>query len=79
MVALARDGTEGHKEEAAAALRNLAAKADNKVAITEAAGIAPLALARGGKGGRKEMATGALANLSKNTTIKAAIKKSGWK
>ena len=49
LVALARDGTDGEKERAAAALANLAHNADNQVAIAKAGGIAPLvALARGG-------------------------------
>ena len=51
-VALARSGTEGQKERAARALWSLALDADNKRALAQAGGIAPLiALARSGTDG----------------------------
>ena len=61
LVAMARDGTDEQKEEAAGALGNLAHNADNQVAIARAGGIAPLvAMARGGTDGQKEKAAEAL-------------------
>ena len=47
LLALVRGGSEAQKEEAAGALMNLAANAENQVAIARAGGIEPLlALAR---------------------------------
>jgi len=65
-VALARDGTDGQKREAAGALRSLASNSNNnRVAIATAGGIAPLvALACDGTYWQKEWAAGALRNLS---------------
>ena len=64
LVALARSGTYGQKDEAVETLRNLSANADNRVAIAQAGGIAPLvALARGGSDGQKQLAAGALMSL----------------
>jgi len=78
LVALARDGTEAQKENAAGALRNLAANDANKVAIAEAGGIAPLvALARDGTEAQKEEAAAALAVLAVNDANKAAIAREG--
>jgi len=78
LVALARDGTEAQKENAAGALRNLAANDANKVAIAEAGGIAPLvALARDGTEAQKENAAGALRNLAANDANKVAIAEAG--
>ena len=81
LVALARGGTDGQKEVAAAALQVLAYGNDNnRVAIARAGGIAPLvALARGGTDGQKEQAAAALGNLASSKTVKAEIKKAGWK
>ena len=42
LVALARGGTDGQKENAAGALANLAFNDDNQMAIAKAGGIAPL-------------------------------------
>ena len=42
LVALLRDGTDAQKQTAAAALRNLAANADNEIPIAKAGGIPPL-------------------------------------
>ena len=74
-MALAR-GTDGQKKEnAAAALANLACNADNQVAIAKEGGIAPLvALARGGTDGQKKVAAVALRNPSCNSTNLAAMK-----
>ena len=79
LVALARGGTDGQKEEAARALRNLACNADNQVAIATAGGIPPLvALARDGSDGQMEAAAGALYSLSNNKTNLAAMKDLGY-
>ena len=79
LVALARDGTDGQKQWAAAALWNLAVNDDNQVAIARAGGIAPLvALARGGTNAQKEQAAAALRNLSFNKTNLAAMKDLGY-
>ena len=60
LVALALDGTDEQKTTAAGALRNLAANADNQLAISQAGGIAPLlALARDGTNEQKALAAGA--------------------
>ena len=78
LVALARDGTDGQKEQAGGALRSLAVNADNQVAIARAGGIAPLvALARGGTDGQKDQAAGALGWLACNADNKVAIARAG--
>ena len=61
LVALARDGTGEQKTAAAGALRNLAANADNQLAISQAGGIKPLlALARDGTDEQRALAAGTL-------------------
>ena len=67
-IELARGGTDGAKEQAALALRNLAHdNAANQAAIASAGGIAPLIeLARGGTDGAKKAAARALSNLAHN-------------
>ena len=78
LVALARDGTDGEKERAAAALANLAHNADNQVAIAKVGGIAPLvALASGDTDGQKEEAAAGLRNLACNADNRVAIAKAG--
>ena len=75
---LAHGGTNGQKEQAAAALGNLAFNADNQVAIAKAGGIAPLvALARDGTKKQKEWAAVALRNLARNADNQVAIAKAG--
>ena len=65
LVAVARGGTEGAKEEAARALRNLAKTDDSRATIAAAGAIEPLvALVMGGSEGAKEQAAGALAKLA---------------
>ena len=66
LVALAKDGTPGARENAAAALANLAANnAANQQAIAAAGGIAPLvALVKDGTPGAREIAAGALQCLA---------------
>ena len=78
LVALARDGTDGEKERAAAALANLAHNADNQVAIAKAGGIAPLVALARGTNGQKEQAAAALRNLAANKTNLAAMKDLGY-
>ncbi len=74
MVALARDGTDTQKEEAAGAIFNLAAAAENKAAIREAGGLAPLIdLARQGTEGQKEEAAGALWSLTLDPDNQVAL------
>ena len=74
LVALARDGDAGGKEQAAWALGNLSCNADNSVAIAAAGGIALfVALARDGDAGGKEMAAGALEDLTANPKSRTAV------
>ena len=69
-----RSGGERQKEEAAAALANLAHNADNQVAIARAGGVEPLvALARGGGSN----ATAALGVLACNADNRVAIARAG--
>ena len=76
LVALVRDGNDAQKEHAAAALRNLALNADNKIAIAKAGGIPPLvALVRDGNDEQKHLAAGALGNLAANADNQVAIEK----
>jgi hypothetical protein len=64
LVTLVQSGTDGQKEHAARALRNLADNDENKVLIAQAGAIAPLVtLVQSGTAGQKEQAAGALRNL----------------
>ena len=73
-MALARDGSDGQKENAAGALATLAINADNKVAIAEAGGIVPLvALAHDGTENQKKWAGVALRHLALNADNQVAI------
>ncbi|KAH8080412.1 serine/threonine kinase [Aureococcus anophagefferens] len=76
---LLRTGTDGAKENAAGALRNLAVNADNQVAIAKAGAADPLvALLRTGTDGAKENAAAALKILAfQNADNKVAIAKAG--
>ena len=68
------------KEKAAAALKNLAADADNKVAIAKVEGAlaALVALLRDGSAAGKESAAGALKNLAFNDDNKKLLLKLGY-
>ena len=80
MVRVLRDSgaSKSTKEEAAAALGNLAANADNQVAIAKAGGIGPLVgLLTSPSAGAQERARDALKRLAKNSELKAAIEKAG--
>ena len=82
LVALARDGTDGQKEQAAEGLRRLAVNADNRVAIAKAGGIAPLvALARDGTGGGTDWQKQFAAQHAAQALETLGCKKSmfGWK
>ena len=77
LVALVRDGSEGEQQQAASALANLAAKAD-QVAIA-AGTIEPLVeLVRGGGERAKEWAAGALRNLAHNADNRAEMERFGY-
>jgi len=78
IVELTKSGSPAAREDAAKALRSLACNDDNKVAIAEAGGIAPLvALARDGTDGQKEAAAAALRRLAFNADNKVAIAAAG--
>ena len=72
LVALLREGSAVGKENAAAALQNLAANADNKVVIAKEEGAlaALVALLREGSAEGKENAAGALWSLAVNADNK---------
>ena len=81
LVALVRGGSERAKEQAAAALRNLAVNADNQVTIAAAGAIEPLvALVRGGSEGANAQAAAALWNLADNADnqVKIALAGGFW-
>ena len=74
LVALLQTGTDGAKEQAAKALRNLAIQnADNKVAIAKAGAVDPLvALLQRGTDGVKKEAAVALKNLANRAESRVA-------
>ena len=77
-MALVQSGTAGQKEQAAGALRNLAANAKHKVLIAQAGAIAPLVtLVQSGTAGQKESAAGALKSLAINAENKVLIAQAG--
>ena len=81
LVVLVRDGTDGQKVQAAAALGELAFNnAENQVAIAQAGGITPLvALVRDGTDEQKVEAAGALGELaSNNAENQVAIRAGRW-
>ena len=79
LVALLQSGTDGQKEAALGALRNLSVNAENKVTIAQAGAIAPLVvLTQSGTAGQKETAAIVLQNLSANNAEnQVAIAKAG--
>ena len=78
LVSLARDGTEGQREQAARALGALAHNDNNAVSIAHAGGIPPLvSLARGGTERQREDAAYALCNLAVNDNNKVSIAQAG--
>ena len=78
LVELLRSGSADAKEQAAAALANLAVNDANKAAIVEAGGIAPLIeLVRSGSAERQGERGGALWNLTVNDANKVAIAEAG--
>ena len=76
---LLKSGTDGQKEQAAGALRNLAVMNDkNQEKIAQAGAIAPLVtLVQSGTDGQKENAAGALANLAVNAENRVLIAQAG--
>ena len=73
-----RSGSVWTQEQAAEALGALAVNADNRVAIAQAGGIAPLvALTRSGSAGAREQAAGALRLLAINGDTSGAIANAG--
>ena len=79
LVALALDGTDSQKQNAAGGLANLAGDPGNQVAIATAGGIKALvALARGGTAVQKQYAAVALKMLASNKANTVAIHDAGW-
>jgi hypothetical protein len=77
-VTLVQSGTDGQKEYAAGALRNLANNAENKVVIAQAGAIAPLVtLVQSGTDGQKEYAAGALFSLAATAKNQVLIAQAG--
>ena len=76
LVALVRDGTEGQKVQAAAALGELAFNnAENRVAIAQAGGIAPLvALVRDGTDEQKVLGCRCVVGSSRLTTRRTKVR-----
>ena len=77
IVALARDGTEDEKAQAARKLAILARDDDNQVAIAEAGGIAPLAALARGTDEQETFAAAALAHLALSADNQVAITQAG--
>ena len=78
LVAMVRNENDEEEQTAARALWNLAANADNKIAIAQAGGIPPLvALVRDGTAAQKANAARALAKLALNAENKTAISEAG--
>jgi hypothetical protein len=79
LVELTRSASAYAKQDAVEALRNLAANADNRVAIAQAGGIAPLVeLTRSGDAYAKQYAAEALWVLAANADNKVAMKVAGY-
>ena len=80
LIKFVKSGTDAGKEKAAGALRNLAANADNQIAIATKGGIEPLiALVKSGTDAGKEKAAGALRSLAVNADNKKQIERAGYK
>ena len=77
IVALARDGTEDEKVQAARKLAILARDDDDQVAIAEAGGIAPLAALARGTDEQETFAAAALAHLALSADNQVAITQAG--
>ena len=78
MIAHVSTGTEAQKEQAAEELAIMALSADQRVAIEQEGGLAPLrALSTSGTEAQRKHAAQALENLSMNAESRAAIKGSG--
>jgi hypothetical protein len=77
IVALARDGTDNEKTEAARKLSILARDDDNQVAIAEAGAIAPLAALARGTDEQETFAAAALAHLALSADNQVAITQAG--
>ena len=77
IVALARDGTDDEKTQAARKLSILARDDDNHVAIAAAGGIAPLAALARGTDEQETFAAAALAHLALSADNQVAITQAG--